>query len=181
MRKDGETFCELFDRLGFKMSKWQPGTFSRKINECWYEEIIANAEDPNAPSSFFLMIKGQPDGTLVSTRVKFIFTDAQAREKLTEMAIRVLDEYAKATKWLEIAEQRQKIRALVPFTTSLSGFSARFASEFSATGRYNLIFSRPLRLTAAQKRTESYFDRTRFFALPPDYGGPTIEAEPAKS
>ncbi|MDB5524210.1 MAG: hypothetical protein JWM58_1973 [Rhizobium sp.] len=181
MRKDGETLCALFERLGFKMSTWQPGSFAKNVNECYNEETIPNTADPDNPSSFFLMIKGAPDGTLISTRVKFIFNDAASRTRLTDMAAKVLTEYAKATTWTEIAEQKGKLMMLQPFDSSLFGFSARFTSEFSGTGRYNLIFSRTSPLTVEQKRTVAYFDRTKFFPLTPDYGGPQFATGPAKS
>jgi hypothetical protein len=181
MHKDGETLCELFDRLGFSMSAWQPGSFTKNINECYNELTIANPADPDNPSSFFLMIKGAPDGTLVSTRVKFIFNDAATRVKLTAMTAKVLAEFSKATTWTELAPEQDRVLALQPFTSSLFGFSARFSSEFSGPGRYNLIFARSAPLTREQKRTEDYFDRAKFFTLTPDYGGPPLATEPAKT
>lgn len=180
MQKDGETLCELFDRLGFTMSDWQPGSFAKKVNECWSEQTIPNPGKPDEPSSFFLMIKGAPDGTLISARAKFIFSDAKSREKVTDMAAKVLVEFAKATRWTEIGEERAKVTSLTPFATSLGGVSARLSNEFSGAGRYNLIFSRAAPLTRPQKRTEDFFDRTRFFSVSPENGGPQIAAEPAK-
>jgi hypothetical protein len=180
MHKNGETLCALFNRLGFPMSAWQPGGFTKNISECYNELTIPNPADPDNPSSFFLMIKGAPDGTLVSTRVKFIFNDAATRAKLTEMAARVLTEFSRATTWTELALDKDKVTALQPFASSLFGFSARFSSEFSGTGRYNLIFARAA-LTREQKRTADYFDRTKFFTLTPDYGGPPLATEPAKT
>jgi hypothetical protein len=181
MRKDGETFCHLFDRLGFKMSAWKPGGFTKNINECYNELTIPNAADADNPSTFFLMIKGAKDGSLISTRVKFIFNDAPTRARLTEMAARVLSEFSKATTWTELELEKSKLVALQPFTSSQFGFSTRFSNEFSGTGRYNLIFARTALLTKEQKRTADYFDRTKFFTLTPDYGGPPFAAEPAKT
>lgn len=178
MRRNGETLCQLFDRLGFKMSSWQPGSFAKNINECYSEVDIPNAADPNNPSSFFLMIKGEPDGTLVSARVKFIFNDAATRAKLTRMTARVLDEFATATAWGEIEAEKNKVIALQPFATDFNGVNVRFSPEFDGTGRYNLIFSRSGKLTPEQRRTQSYFDRSTFFPLTPDYGGPPIRDEP---
>jgi hypothetical protein len=178
MHKDGETLCELFDRLGFKMSQWQPGTFSRKVRECWSEATIANPDKPDEPSTFFLMIKGAPDGTLLSTRVKFIFTSEAARAELTKKATQVLTEFAKATNWLEIDAEKYKVTSLTPFSTNLSGLSAKFSSEFGGAGRYNLIFAKA-GLNVMQRRTEAFFDRERFYPLLPEHGGPPIpEAKP---
>jgi hypothetical protein len=181
MRKDGKTLCALFTEAGFAMSTWQAGSFATKINECWYEESIPNAEKPDEPSSFFLMIKGAADGTLISTRVKFIFTDTAARTRVTEMAAKVLDRYATITHWTEIAGERQKLLALQPFSTTVSGLSVRFSSEFSAPGRYNLIFARATAQTPAQKRTEQFFDRGNYMRLTPDYGGPPLPVEETKT
>ena len=178
MRRNGETLCGLFDRLGFKMSSWQPGSFAKTLNECYSEVDIPNAAGPNSPSSFFLMIKGEQDGTLVSARVKFIFSDAATRAKLTEMTSRVLEEFAKATAWGEIEAEKKKLIALQPFTTDFNGVNIRFAPEFSGVGRYNLIFSHAGKLTPAEKRTQNYFDRSSFFPLTPEFGGPAINDEP---
>jgi hypothetical protein len=178
MRRNGETLCGLFDRLGFKMSSWQPGSFAKTLNECYSEVDIPNAGDPNSPSSFFLMIKGEPDGTLVSARVKFIFNDAATRAKLTEMTSRVLEEFAKATAWGEIGAEKSKLIALQPFSSNFNGVNVRFSPEFGGVGRYNLIFSRASKFTPAERRTESYFDRSTFFPLTPEFGGPPIQDEP---
>jgi hypothetical protein len=178
MRRNGETLCAHFDRLGFKMSSWQPGSFAKTLNECYSEVDIPNRADPNNPSSFFLMIKGEPDGTLVSARVKFIFNDADSRTKLTGMTARIFDELAEATAWGEVGVERSKLLALTPFTSDFSGVNVRFAPEFGGVGRYNLIFSRSGKLTPAEKRTQNYFDRSTFFPLTPQYGGPPIKDEP---
>lgn len=177
MHKDGESLCDLFNRSGFPMSKWQPGMFTKKVNECYSEKIIANAEKPDEPSTFFLMIKGGSDGNLLSARVKFIFTSEAARAEVTGMAASVLTEFAKATNWLEMAAERDKILSLVPFSTNLGGVSAKFSSEFSGAGRYNLIFARGA-LDPASRRTEAFFDREKFYPLLPEYGGPPIPEPP---
>jgi hypothetical protein len=181
MRKDGKSLCELFNRLGFPMSTWQPGSFTRDINECYNQLNLLNPSDPDSPSSFFLMIKGSADGTLVSTRVKIIFHDATARARLAEMAEKVLVEFAKQTAWTEILDEKKNVLSLKPFTTGLSGFSVKFSNEFSSQESFNLIMARSSPLRVDQRRTEDYFDRAKFLPLTPDYGGPPIKDEQAKS
>jgi hypothetical protein len=181
MRKDGKSLCDLFNRLGFPMSAWQPGGFTRTINECYNQLNLLNPSDPDNPSSFFLMIKGTPDGKLISTRVKIIFHDPSARARLAEMAEHVLVEFARATGWTEILDEKKKVLSLEPFTAELSGFTVKFSNEFSSRESFNLIMARSPHLTAEQKRTEDYFDRSRFLPLTPDYGGPPLPQESAKS
>jgi hypothetical protein len=178
LHKDGETLCELFNRIGFTMSSWKPGSFAKNINECYSELTIPNPADADNPSSFFLMIKGGADGTLISARVKFIFNDAASRAKVTDMAVKVLSEYAAATTWDEIAQASDKVRALKPFVLVQSGVSVRFFSEFSAAGRYNLVLSRTPKLSRSERRSEAYFDRSNFLPLTPEFGGPPIVGEP---
>lgn len=180
MHKNGESLCDLFNRSGFPMSKWQPGMFTKKVNECYAEKTIANPEKPDEPSSFFLMIKGDAEGNLLSARVKFIFTSEAARADVTDMTAKVLTEFARATNWLEMADERDKVLSLTPFTTRLGGISAKFSAEFSGAGRYNLIFARSP-LSQAERRTEVFFDREKFYPLLPEHGGPPIKDEPAKS
>jgi len=175
LHKDGESLCTLFNRSGFPMTQWQPGSFTKSVRECWSEKTIPNPDSPDDPSTFFLMIKGAADGTLLSARVKFIFTSEAARAELTGMATKVLTEFAKATGWTEILEEQFKVAALTPFSTNLSGVSAKFSSEFSDSGRYNLIFARA-GLNETQRRTEAFFDRGKFYPLLPEHGGPPIPA-----
>jgi hypothetical protein len=181
MRKDGKALCDLFDRLGYPMSAWQPGMFAKEVNECYNQLNLLNPSNPDSPSSFFLMIKGTADGTLISTRVKIIFHDKAARARLAEMAEEVMVEFAKATGWTEIIGEKQKVLALQPFIAGMSGFTVKFYSEFSSKESFNLIMARSAILTPVQQRTEDYFDRSKFLPLTPDYGGPPLPQEPAKS
>ena len=79
MPRDAKALCRRFGTLGYPMSAWQPGSFSKEVNECYNQLNLLNPSDPDSPSSFFLMIKGAADGTLISARVKIIFHDKAAR------------------------------------------------------------------------------------------------------
>ena len=95
------------------------------------------------------------------------------------MAAKILVEFSRATNWLEIGDERDKVLALKPFTTMLGGVSTKFSAEFSGAGRYNLIFARSA-LDPAGRRTEAFFDRKRYYPLLPEYGGAPIKSEPVK-
>ncbi|MDH6264673.1 hypothetical protein M2360_000054 [Rhizobium sp. SG_E_25_P2] len=165
---DAKALCESFAEAGFAMSGWAPGVFSSKTYECWGEQIFNATAEPDKQSSFFLMVKGLPDGDLLSARVKFIFTSPEMRDRLTNDAVRMLTLLAEKTRWGDLADHAADIRALKPFTLDAFGLRVKFSNEFSGLGRYNLVVSRDGSLTDAEKRTRAYFNRAAYLPLPPD-------------
>jgi len=162
MRQDGESLCKQFAAAGFKMSPWAPGTFSKKIYECWSEETYPGADDPNNQSTFFLMVKGAPAGEILSTRVKFIFNNQATRDDLIGKAAKVLTLYAKELHWADLLDHVNDIQALKPFSIDAFGLDVKFTAEFSAPGRYNLIMSRDANMSREEKRTRFFFDRSEY-------------------
>lgn len=165
---DGKALCQGFSEAGFAMSAWSPGVFSSKTYECWGEQVFNADGEPDKQSSFFLMVKGLPDGELLSARVKFIFATPEMRDKLSQEAVRMLTLLAEKTRWGDLADRAADIRALKPFSLDAFGLKVQFSNEFSGPGRYNLVVSRDGRLSDAEKRTRNFFDRAGFLPLPPE-------------
>lgn len=165
---DGKALCQGFSEAGFAMSAWSPGVFSSKTYECWGEQVFNADGEPDKQSSFFLMVKGLPDGELLSARVKFIFATPEMRDKLSKEAVRMLTLLAERTRWGDLADHAADIKALKPFSLDAFGLRVKFSNEFSGPGRYNLVVSRDGTLSAAEKRTRNYFDRAAYLPLPPD-------------
>jgi hypothetical protein len=69
-KKDGEGLCVMLRKEGFDMTAWAGGAFTPSVMECSYEMSVPNAEKPDDPSTFFMMIKGTPAGDLLSARAK---------------------------------------------------------------------------------------------------------------
>jgi hypothetical protein len=168
LRIDGKALCKGFSDAGFAMSAWSPGVFSSKTYECWGEQVFGAEGETDKQSSFFLMVKGLPDGELLSARVKFIFATPDMRDKLSREAARMLTLLAEKTRWGDLADHAADIRALKPFSLDAFGLRVQFSNEFSGPGRYNLVVSRDGKLTDAEKRTRAFFDRTRYLPLPPE-------------
>jgi hypothetical protein len=153
-KKDGEGLCQLLRKEGFDMTAWAGGAFSPSVLECSYETSVPNAEEPDDPSTFFMMIKGSAAGDLLSARAKIVITH-----------------------WLDLADGLAKVASLEAFTISSHGITARFQGEFSGPGRYNLILSASSPLTLPQRRTQFYFERKRYWPLLPEHGGPKVVAK----
>jgi hypothetical protein len=165
---DGKALCKGFSDAGFAMSAWSPGVFSSKTYECWGEQVFNADGEPDKQSSFFLMVKGLPDGELLSARVKFIFATPEMRDRLSKEAVRMLALLAEKTRWGDLADHATDIRALKPFSLDAFGLKVQFSNEFSGPGRYNLVVSRDGKLSDAEKRTRAFFDRAGFLPLPPE-------------
>lgn len=165
---DGKALCQGFSEAGFAMSAWSPGVFSSKTYECWGEQVFNADAEPDKQSSFFLMVKGLPDGELMSARVKFIFTTPEMRGKLSAAAVRMLTLLAEKTRWGDLADHAADITALKPFSLDAFGLRVKFSNEFGGPGRYNLVVSRDGTLTDAEKRTRNFFNRAIYLPLPPD-------------
>lgn len=176
--KDGEGLCALLRKEGFDMTAWEGGAFTPAVLECSYETTVPNAEKADDPSTFFMMIKGNSAGDLLSARAKIIVTNVDAQAQLAKRAADALKAFALHTHWLDLADGLAKVASLEPFVISSHGITARFQSEFSGPGRYNLILSASSPLTPAQRRTQDYFERKRYWPLLPEHGGPKVVAKP---
>lgn len=177
-QKDGEGLCQLLRKEGFDMTAWEAGAFTPAVLECSFETSVPNIEKPDDPSTFFMMIKGNAAGDLLSARAKIVVSDVGAQAELAKRAADVLKAFALHTHWLDFAEGLAKVASLEPFTMSSHGITARFQGEFSGPGRYNLILSAASPLTPAQRRTRDYFERKRYWPLLPEHGGPKMVAKP---
>ena len=170
--KDGRGLCQALRAEGFDTTPWETAAFAPGMLECSYELSVPNPHKPDDPSTFFLMVKGNAAADLLSARAKVVVTDVEAQPALAKRAADMLKAFALHTRWLDLADGLPKVAALEPFVISSHGIAARFQSEFSGPGRFNLILSAAAPLTAAQRRTRDYFDRARYWPLLPEHGGP---------
>jgi hypothetical protein len=177
-KKDGEGLCVMLRKEGFDMTAWGGGAFTPSVLECSYEMSVPNAEKPDDPSTFFMMVKGTASGDLLSARAKIVITDTGAQAELAKRAADALKAFALHTRWLDLADGLAKVASLEAFTISSHGVTARFQGEFSGPGRYNLILSATSPLAPALRRTQDYFDRKRYWPLLPEHGGPTVVGKP---
>ena len=171
-KKDGEGLCVALREEGFDMTAWQGGAFTPSVLECSYEMSVANPEKPDDPSTFFMMIKGNTAGDLLSARAKIVIASVSAQAELAKRAADALKTFALHTRWLDMADELAKVASLQTFIASSHGITARFQKEFSGPGRFNLILSASSPLTKAQRRTQDYFTRSRFWPMLPEHGGP---------
>jgi len=177
-KKDGEGLCVLLRQEGFDMTAWAGGAFSPSVLECSYEMSVPNAAKPDDPSTFFMMIKGTATGDLLSARAKIVVANTDAQAELAKRAADALKAFALHTHWLDLADGLAKVASLEAFTISSHGITAKFQGEFSGPGRYNLIVSATSPMKPAQRRTQDYFDRKRYWPLLPEHGGPKVVAKP---
>jgi hypothetical protein len=171
-KKDGEGLCVALRKQGFDMSAWEGGLYTPSVLECSLEMAIPNPANPGDASTFFMMIKGNAAGDLLSARAKIVIASVDAQAELAKRSADALKAFALHTHWLDLAEDLAKVASLQTFVLSRHGITARFQSEFSGPGRFNLILSASAPLTKAQSRTRDYFIRRLYWPLLPEHGGP---------
>jgi hypothetical protein len=170
--KDGEGLCVALRKQGFDMSVWEGGLYTPSVLECSFEMSIPNPAKPDDASTFFMMIKGNAAGDLLSARAKIVIASVDAQAELAKRSADALKAFALHTHWLDLADELAKVASLQTFVLSRHGITARFQSEFSGPGRFNLILSASAPLTKAQRRTQDYFARKRYWPMLPEHGGP---------
>lgn len=163
----GKDLCDDFRAFGIETTQWGPGSFARKIFECSYETSLANAANPDSPSTFFLMIKGPENGPFQSVRFKIAISDAVQKQTLTRLAQIVIARLSETTGWRELGDQGVQVGALKPFDAENFGYVVHFTREFSGDS-YNFIIRQDKR-NAIENRTRGYFDRSTFFPLPSEF------------
>lgn len=176
-QKDGKGLCQQLRKQGFDMTPWEGGAFSASVLECSYEVTIPNPQKPDDPSTFFMMIKGNAGGDLFSARAKIVITSFDSQAELAKRTADALRTFASHTNWLDLDDELTKVATLQSFVISSHGITARFQSEFSGPGRYNLILSTSSPMTPAQLRTRDYFDHKRYWPLLPEHGGSKVVAK----
>lgn len=181
-KKDGEALCLLLRKEGFDMTAWEGGLFTKSVLECSYELSVANTGGAGEPSTFFLMVKGNAAGDLLSARAKVVVADVGAQAELAKRTADALKAFALHTRWLDFADGLAKVAALEPFVITSHGVTVRFQREFSGPGQFNLILSAAAPLGPALRRTHDYFERKRYWPLLPEHGGqrPAVVDEPVE-
>lgn len=180
--RDGEALCLLLRKEGFDMTPWEGGVFSKSVLECSYELSVANTSGAGDPSTFFLMVKGNAAGDLLSARAKVVVADVGAQAELAKRTADALKAFALHTHWLDFANGLPKVAALEPFVITSHGMTVRFQREFSGPGQFNLILAAAAPLAPALRRTRDYFERRRYWPLLPEHGGPrpAVAGEPVE-
>jgi hypothetical protein len=176
--KDGEGLCVLLRKKGFDMTPWEGGAFATSVLECSYENKVANPKKPDDPSTFFIMIKGNAAGDLLSARAKVVISSFDAQAELAKRTADALQAFAAHTNWLDLEAELPKVARLESFTIASHGVTVKFQKEFSANGGYNLILAASAPLTPAQRRTRDYFNRALYWTMLPEHGGRQAPARP---
>ena len=89
----GPDLCALFNEAGIANTGWQTSPFNPNSSECISERKLVRAENPDDIASFFLSMKGTPDGAVKVIRIKLILpnnTDGEAMKHELVEAVRIL-------------------------------------------------------------------------------------------
>lgn len=163
----GPALCALFNDAGITNAGWQTSPYNNKTSECLSERKLVADDDPDNYASFFLSMKGTPEGTINVMRMKLMLPDTADGEKMKRELVDAVKILIDKTHWTDFAPAIDKIERLENFEVANFGVDLKFSREFGDTRGFNLIFS----LSGNDpelNRTRAYFDARRWLPLPRD-------------
>ncbi|MDI7862317.1 DUF6030 family protein [Rhizobiaceae bacterium n13] len=160
----GPDLCALFNDAGIANTGWQASPFNPNTFECISERKLVRMEDPDNYASFFLSMKGTPDGAVNVIRMKAILPDNADGRTMKQELVETIKVLIDNTHWNDFAPAVEKIAKLEDFELGRFGVELKFSREFGDSRGFNLVLSLAGRTTELQ--TRSYFDRNKWLRLP---------------
>ena len=161
----GPQLCALFNDAGIVNDGWQSSPYAGNSAECLSERKLVPEDDPDNFASFFLSVKGTPEGTIRVMRMKLMLPDTADGLKMKRELIDALKILIDKTHWTDFAPAIDKVEKLEDFEVANFGVDLKFYREFGDTRGFNLIFTLSGN-DPALKRTRAYFDTSRWLPLP---------------
>jgi len=160
----GAALCAALNGAGIGNDGWKQSAFDSGTFECTSERTDAPRDPADPASSFFLIIKGRPDGIVTSLRVKLILGPTPAAAAMQADLTKTLQLVVDATGWRDFAETAAAIGRLENVDVTGFGMRLTFAREVGDERRFNLIVT-PVGRSPQLLRTRAFFDRDRW--IPP--------------
>ena len=132
--------CEIFERLDFKVTKWQENAVNRKRWECFAE--ISGVQDKQK-YSIFIIIAGKQDGAANLIRFRVIRPDDSKSKKIDKLFHAAYDELIAYLKWKTPEAMNVKIKNFEPFETEYFGVKVSYFSDFENDRILNLKLDFP--------------------------------------
>lgn len=160
-RISGQTLCEVFAQSGFVIGDggWKASPYDINIYECLAEEMHAATDGTNDFASFFLDIKGTPDGRVTSLRMKIASPPTEDGKRMREQLDKALTLSAQQLRWTDLPHTI----AAQDYDTDHFGMRVSIKREFNNQDRINILVV-PTDRTAELKRTRNFFDTTQWLA-----------------
>lgn len=161
-RIPGQSLCDVFAQSGFVIADggWQSSPYDANTYECLAEEKHEATDGTNDFASFFLDIKGKPDGRVTSLRMKIASPQSADGKRMREQLDKALVLAAQQLRWTDLP---QTISAK-DYDTNHFGMRVSIKREFNNQDRFNILIV-PTDRTAELKRTRDFFDTAQWLAV----------------
>lgn len=159
----GEQLCAALAKAGLDVEAWHQGDLYSSTYECSSQTEPSGST--SQPASLFLLVRGTQTGEVSSVRMKVIIPDSDDGKSVEQKFHAATEILFRESKWAELDAALDPIARLENVKQSTFGARLVFSHEFTDPRRFNLI----LDLNAAtpqQRLTETYFDRSKWLALP---------------
>ncbi|WP_429931690.1 DUF6030 family protein [Agrobacterium vitis] len=137
-RVSGKTLCAQIKTAGLGAADWVQNPFSPGTFNCIAETSLPAAKPDGDAPSFFMVVRGTPDGQITQIRIKVI--EVKSSQQIWQRYDAALDLILNASRWPDFAGDFDRMRSLEPFEANHFGISLKFTKEFMGPERYNIIF-----------------------------------------
>lgn len=161
-RVPGQSLCDVFAQSGFVIADggWQASPYDANTYECLADEMHKAADGTNDFASFFLNVKGTPDGRVTSLRMKIASPQTEDGKRMREQLDKALVLAAQKLRWTDLPQSI----AAEDYDTNHFGMRVSIKREYTNQDRFNILIL-PTDRTAELKRTRDFFDTARWLAV----------------
>lgn len=163
-RITGPAMCKILRDTDIAAGAWAPAVFDAGAFECSFERIYEKQED-RILSSLFLVVRGNPDGTMANIRIKIVKPKTGAYGLLDANIFHVFETILTQLHWMDCRNALAEIQQLKDVKAECFGTSINFAQETINSGSFNFTLS--LRAASGpETKTQNYFSPERWMPLP---------------
>lgn len=166
-RMQGPVLCALLAKSGIDNNGWAASPFDPQSSECVSEQRIDDADGLGGFASYFLSIRGRPDGEISAIRMKLVTPATVAGAAMKAKFLQALNIVIDQSGWPDFGAVIGSATRLEEFEALHFGVNLSFKREFTNADRFNLLIV-PGDNEPAIKRTRDFFDGKGWITSPPE-------------
>jgi len=172
MRMQGPALCALLAKGGIENNGWAISPYDPQSFECLSEQRVDDADGLGGFASYFLSIRGTPDGEISAIRMKLVTPETVAGAAMKVKFLQALTIVTDESGWRDFGAVVGSVTRLEDFEARHFGINFSFKREFTNADRFNLLIL-PADTEPAVKRTRDFFGGEGWLIA-----GPEVETLP---
>lgn len=161
----GPALCGLLAKAGIDNNGWTVSPYDPQGSECLSEQRVDDADGLGGFASYFLSIRGRPDGAITAIRMKLVTPETVAGAAMKVKFLQALNIVVDQSGWRDFGAVIGAVTRLEAFEASHFGLQLSFKPEFTNADRFNLLLL-PADGEPAIKRTREFFEGKGWLASP---------------